>query len=66
MGKKGNFVGWFRPNLQKAKNGRVETGTAPLSLLYQIIRMANVVALGSVDCGETGQERAGRNLRASK
>ena len=28
MGKKGNFAGWFLPNLQKAKNGRVETCAA--------------------------------------
>ena len=51
MGKRGNFAGWFLPNLQKAKNGRDETGTAPL---------------GSVDCGETGQERAGEKSAASK
>lgn len=54
MGKKENFAGWFLPSLQKAKNRR-----GPLSLLYQIVRMANVFALGSVDCGEAGRERAG-------
>ena len=50
MGKKGNFAGWFRPSLQKARNGRVEAGAAHLADFHQTVRMANVFRLGGVDC----------------
>ena len=58
MGKKGNFAGWFRPSLQKARNGRVETCAAHSAYSIKSL-MANVFRLASVDCGETGQQRAG-------
>ena len=64
MGKKGNFAGWFRPSLQKAKNGRVEAGAAHSAYFHQIVRMANVFRLGGVDCGEIRSASGpARNLR---
>ena len=45
MAKKGSFAGWFRPSLQKARNGRVETGAAHSAYFHQIVRMGSVSAL---------------------
>ena len=48
MAKKGSFAGWFRPSLQKARNGRVETGAAHLAYFHQIVRKGSVFRLGGV------------------